>query len=305
MNILLLTGGWSSEREISLNSSKNIEKALSSLGHKVSTLDLLEEFDNFLSAALKNDFVFIGLHGAPGEDGLPQAMLDAIGVPYQGSGPAGSFLALNKAAAKQLFRNAGLPTADWEFLPGAQGPEWRPSLAYPLFVKSNTGGSSLRLGRVTNDNELFGLLNKIFTENEGALLEPEIRGSEITCGILGNKPLPPILIEPVAGDFFDYTSKYLHGGAREICPAPLSSEQTRAVQELALKAHKTLGLSAYSRSDFILSSDGSFTLLEVNTLPGMTSTSLLPQEAAAAGISFPELLQTLINLGLEERDARK
>lgn len=297
MNILLLTGGWSSEREVALNSSRNIAIALRDLGHSVTELDVLEHFDTLIPEAIKHDFAFIGLHGAPGEDGVIQAMLDAVEIPYQGSGPAGSFLALNKAAAKQLFRNAGLPTADWEFLPERRAPNWKPDLPFPLFVKSNTGGSSLRLGRVTDFRELDALLNEIFSANEAALIEPEIKGAEITCGILGDKALPPILIEPVVGDFFDYTSKYLQGGAREICPAPIDSAKTEAVQELALRAHKCLGLSGYSRSDFILDEEGNFTLLEVNTLPGMTSTSLLPKEALAAGISFPELLQKLIDLG--------
>lgn len=301
MNILLIAGGWSSEREVSLNSAANIARALSELGHKVTSMDLLHDFDKLIPLAKQNDFAFIGLHGAPGEDGLVQAMLDAAKVPYQGSGAAGSFLALNKAAAKQLFRQAGIPTADWQLLPVMPAPDWTPALPFPLFVKSNTGGSSLRLGRVSNQNELNALLNEIFAASEEALLEPEIKGKEITCGILGEKALPPIQIEPLAGAFFDFASKYRQDGAREICPAPLDQETTALVQSLAMKAHRALGLSGYSRSDFILDSAGQLTLLEVNTLPGMTSTSLLPQEAAAAGITFAQLLQTLVDLGLERK----
>ncbi|MBD5641979.1 MAG: D-alanine--D-alanine ligase [Desulfovibrio sp.] len=304
MKILLIAGGWSSEREVSLKSAENMARALTGLGHAVTSLDLQADFDQLVPLALQNDFAFIGLHGAPGEDGLVQAMLDAINIPYQGSGPAGSFLALNKAAAKQLFRHAGLPTADWEFLPARPDPDWKPGLKFPMFVKSNTGGSSLRLGRVTGQEELNAMLNEIFAANEEALLEPEIKGREITCGVLGGQALPPILIEPVVGDFFDFTSKYLQGGAREICPAPLDAKDTALVQELALKAHAVLGLAGCSRSDFILDAEGKFTLLEVNTLPGMTATSLLPQEAAAIGIDFPQLLQTLIDLGIKRNSQR-
>lgn len=301
MNILLIVGGWSTEREISIAGGKNIRPALESLGHTVTVFDLKTSFNDLLTAASAHDFAFLNLHGAPGEDGLVQAMLDAIGCPYQGSGPAGSFLALNKAAAKQVFRKVGLPTADWEFLPQAPEPAWQPKGNYPYFVKSNTGGSSLRLGHVSNRAELDQILGEIFAANDSALIEPEILGREITCGILGDEPLPPILIEPVAGEFFDHTSKYAKGGAREICPAPITPEQTETAQALALKAHKAVGLSGYSRADFILSPDGKFTLLEVNTLPGMTSTSLVPQEAAQIGLDFPALLQRLIDLGLAAR----
>ncbi|MDE7370540.1 MAG: D-alanine--D-alanine ligase, partial [Desulfovibrio sp.] len=244
-----------------------------------------------------HDFAFIGLHGAPGEDGLVQALLDAAACPYQGSGPAGSFLALNKAAAKQVFRQAGLPTADWEFLPLPPPAGWEPRLPYPLFVKSNTGGSSLRLGRAENRAELDAALAAIFAAGDEALLETELPGRELTCAVLGDEALPPLLIEPLAGNFFDYKSKYAKGGARELCPAPISAAATARAQELALAAHRALGLSGYSRTDFILDDADGLTLLEVNTLPGMTATSLVPQEAAAAGISFAQLLERLMELG--------
>lgn len=298
MKILLIVGGWSTEREISLAGGQNIAPALQSLGHSVTVFDLKKDFDNLLRVAAGHDFAFINLHGAPGEDGLVQALLDSIACPYQGSGPAGSFLALNKAAAKQVFRARGLPTADWEFLPQKPAPDWQPKGHYPYFVKSNTGGSSLRLGQARDKAELDQILTEILAANEAALLEPRIQGKEVTCGILAEQPLPPILIEPLAGTFFDHKCKYAKGAAREICPAPITAGQTAQIQDLALKAHKALGLYGYSRADFILSADGSLTLLEVNTLPGMTSTSLVPQEAAQIGLDFPALLQKLIDLGL-------
>lgn len=300
MKILLIAGGWSSEREISLKGAKNIQKTLLDLGHEVEFFDLLEQFDQLLDKARKADFAFLILHGSPGEDGLVQAMLDTAGVPYQGSGPAGSFLALNKAAAKQIFRQHGLPTADWEFLPVPPKAGWEPALPYPIFVKSNTGGSSLRLGRAAGRAELDKALAEIFAAGEEALLEPEIPGKELTCGILGDEPLPPILIEPVCGDYFDFESKYAENGARELCPAPVPEEVTARVQQLALAAHRALGLADYSRADFIMDAAGKLTLLEVNTLPGMTATSLVPKEAKAIGLDFPQLLERLIELGMKK-----
>ena len=297
MKILLIAGGWSSEREVSLNSSRIVEGVLRGAGHDVTFFDLLTGFDRLMEEARRHDFAFIGLHGAPGEDGLVQALLDAAGCPYQGSGPAGSFLALNKAAAKQVFRQANLPTADWEFLPRPPAPDWQPRLPYPLFVKSNTGGSSLRLGRAENRAQLDAALSAIFAAGDEALLETELPGRELTCAVLGEEALPPLLIEPLAGSFFDYESKYAKGGARELCPAPISAEARARAQGLALAAHRALGLSGYSRTDFILDAADGLTLLEVNTLPGMTATSLVPQEAAAAGISFAQLLERLMDLG--------
>ena len=154
MKILLIAGGWSSEREVSLTGARGMQEALVRRGHAVTFFDLLEHFDDLLETARQHDFALINLHGSPGEDGLVQAMLEKADCPYQGSGPSGSFLALNKAAAKQIFRMAGLPTADWEFLPVRPAAGWEPRLPWPLFVKSTTGGSSLRLGRAAIRQEL-------------------------------------------------------------------------------------------------------------------------------------------------------
>ncbi|MBQ9406961.1 MAG: D-alanine--D-alanine ligase [Desulfovibrio sp.] len=299
MKILLIAGGWSPEREVSLTGARAMRDALVARGHSVTFVDLLEGFDSLLKTASGHDFALLNLHGRPGEDGLVQALLDRVGCPYQGAGPAGSFLALNKSAAKQLFRHAGLPTADWEFLPCLPPTSWRPKLPFPIFVKSNTGGSSLRTGRAANMDELRQVYTPIFAAGDEVLLEPVLHGREVTCGILGDTPLPPILIEPISGDFFDYQSKYAAGGAREICPAPIDAALTEQVQALALAAHKVLGLRGYSRADFILGPDDTLTILEVNTLPGMTATSLVPQEAAAIGLDFGQLLERLIELGLK------
>ena len=276
-----------------------MQAALEQRGHSVTFFDLLDQFDHLLECAQTHDFALINLHGAPGEDGLVQAMLERVHCPYQGSGPAGSFLALNKAAAKQIFRQAGLPTADWVLLTRRPDADWEPPFGWPVFAKSNTGGSSLHLGRAADREELAPILDEIFNAGECAIIEPQLTGREVTRGVLGEEALAPILIEPVAGEFFDFTSKYAKGGARELCPAPLPDEVTADVRRIALAAHKALGLAGYSRADFILGADNSLHLLEVNTLPGMTPTSLVPQEAAVAGLDFGQLLERLIELGLQ------
>ena len=251
MKVLLLAGGWSPEREVSLKGGEQIAAALKERGHSVTLCDPAKDFERLMDMAREHDAAFINLHGAPGEDGLVQAILDRVNCPYQGAGPAGSFLALHKAAARQIFRDAGLNIPDGVFLPRHPGPNWKPDLQYPMFVKSNTGGSSLHLSRVTNEEELYTALNSLFSMGE------------------------------------------------EICPAPIAPEETAKVQDAALRAHHALGLKGYSRADFILQDDGTLYILEVNTTPGMTSTSLVPREAAVKGMSFADLVERLLELALE------
>jgi len=301
MRILLIVGGWSSEREVSILGGKSISKALTENGHKVTWFDLQDNFDKLCQTAKQHDFSFINLHGSPGEDGIVQALLEQSNCPYQGSNAKASMLALNKVASKQIFRNNGLLTPDWEFLPKPMPSAWQPSIAYPICVKSNTGGSSLNLAMVNNKQELDTILNEIFSISQEAVLEKAIEGEDLTCGILGQSPLPPILIKPIHAKYFDYKSKYAKGGAEEICPAPIADNITAEVQAITLKVHNLLGLSGYSRSDFILTPTNELYLLEVNTLPGMTATSLIPQEAAAIGLNFANLLERLIELGLNNK----
>ena len=298
MRILLIAGGWSSEREVSLSGAEKIRQALITLGHEVRFLDPALAFDDILGQAAKADFAFLNLHGAPGEDGLIQAMLDTARVPYQGTGPAGSFLALNKAAAKQIFHAQGIPTPAWEFLPTPPGRDFRPRFPAPYFVKPNLGGSSVHASLVQDPDGLFAALEKIFKSGDAALVEPALSGVELTCAVLGETPLPPILIRPkTQSGFFDYASKYTPDAADEVCPAPVAPEITHALEQTCLAAHRALGLCGYSRSDFILTDSG-LMLLETNTLPGMTPTSLLPRSAAAADMTFEDLLARLIELGL-------
>ncbi|SDB04649.1 D-alanine--D-alanine ligase [Desulfonatronum thiosulfatophilum] len=301
MRILLIAGGWSDERQVSLAGAGPIEVSLRRQGHSVAMFDPLAGLGKLPHLVEDFDFVFINLHGAPGEDGLIQAMLDRLGKPYQGSGPAGSMLALNKAASKSLFHQNNLSTPPWFFIP--QGPSAEEILPFkpPYVVKPNLGGSSLGIEVVRLQSEFMPAVERILAQGREVLVEQYQPGLEVTCGILGDEALPLILIRPgEESSFFDYKSKYVPGQAEEVCPAPLAGDICRGIQAMALHAHRILGLHGYSRADFILH-EGQAYLLEVNTLPGMTATSLLPQAAAVHGLDFDHLLARLIELGLEKK----
>jgi D-alanine-D-alanine ligase len=297
MRILLIAGGWSEEREVSLSGAEQIEKALLASGHEVHRLDPLHELGTLADKAQSCDFAFLNLHGVPGEDGLLQAMLEQYRFPFQGAGSGASILAINKGVTKSLYRAAGIPTPNWEFF-----PRWterrQPTLSFPLVVKPNDGGSSVGVGIVHSLQELREFVAKQSLSASPLLIEEYVRGVELSCGVLDRTPLPPVLIRPRQGAFFDYAAKYTAGATEEICPAPVPLEITEQVMSLALAAHDALGIDHYSRTDFIVTDAGPLAL-ETNTLPGMTATSLFPQEAAARGIDFSELLEELIRLGLQ------
>ena len=300
MRMILIAGGWSSEREVSLSGARGIDKALKELDHEVRFLDPALELAGLIPVAEKADFAFINLHGSPGEDGLIQAMLEAARCPYQGAGPKASFLALNKAAAKALYEQHGLRTPRWRLYTGIPG-ESREGGPLPLFVKPNTGGSSLGMSLVREAAELGPALDKVFALGQAALVEDCVPGLELTCAVLDDTPLPVIMIRPKSGSaFFDYENKYAADGAEELCPAPVDPKLAAEVQRLALAAHRALGIAGYSRSDFMVDQAGTPWLLETNTLPGMTPTSLLPKAAAAVGLSYSDLVAELIRLGLRD-----
>lgn len=297
MRVILIAGGWSKEREVSLSGARKIRTALVELGHDVTFFDLSEGFPRLLQEASEHDFAFINLHGSPGEDGLVQALLAKAGCPYQGSGPESSFLTLNKAASKMIFEREGIPTPPWAHL--TEQPESTDlGLNYPLIVKPNSGGSSVGMSLIQDESELRGALDIVFELGETALVEQCVNGPELTCGILGETALPLILIVPKGAAFFDYHNKYAEDGADEICPAPVEDELVSLIQDYTLRAHRALGLYGYSRGDYLVK-DGVPYLLEVNTLPGMTPTSLMPRAASVAGFSFNELIAELIRLGME------
>ncbi len=304
MNVILIAGGWSDEREVSLSGAKKIHSALEELGHAVTFFDPADDFKNLLSIAKGADFAFINLHGTPGEDGLIQAVLDKANCPYQGAGAAASYLALNKAASKEVFEDKGVRTPNWQLVTPVQGPDTKLELPLPVFVKPNKGGSSLGMSLVKTADDFPEALKKVFSMCQSALVEEFIPGVELTCGILDGKPLPLVMITPKSdSDFFDYENKYADDGAEEICPAPVDDSVTETIQKQMVIANEALGLTGYSRGDFILTEDGDTHLLEVNTLPGMTPTSLLPRAAGAIGLSFTELIAELVRIGMKERSA--
>lgn len=247
------------------------------------------------------DLVFIALHGPFGEDGTVQGMLEFLGVPYTGSGVLASALGMDKIASRKLFVQAGLTVPKYQVVKKGQNPDfvWQ-ALSPPGFVKPQNLGSSVGGSIVQKREELIEALENAYFYSDVALVEEYLDGTEVTCGILGNdkpKALPLVEIVPKT-DFFSYEAKYNEKLCDEICPARISSELARRVQEAAITAYCSLGCCAFGRVDMIIKNDSPY-VLEVNTIPGLTSVSLLPKAAAAAGISYPQLLDSIIDFSLK------
>lgn len=257
---------------------------------------------NVLEICRLADCVFLGLHGADGEDGKIQATLDLLGVPYTGSGPLGSAMAMDKAVTKRIVGAAGVRTPAWRELTYSEAdiPALRDSLPVPCVVKVVGGGSSIGVALPDTREELEQALHDILRYGSRVLVEQKIVGRELTVPILDDRALSPIEIVPPEGRSFDYVSKYQSGeeGAAELCPAPITEEEKQRVCEAALAAHKALGLSIYSRSDFIMDRQGLVWYLETNTLPGMTPNSLIPKAARVAGMSYEDLCEKIVMLSL-------
>lgn len=303
--VALLCGGTSSERDISLSSGAAAAQALTKAGFPVTMLDPASKED--LGKLLDGDFAvaFLCMHGKGGEDGTLQGFLETIGLPYTGSGVWASALAMDKTKAKVFYREAGIPTPASQWLRKGFDVDVDAivgELGTHLVVKAASGGSTLGLYIVENVEGLRDALEKAFSLDDDVLVEQFVAGSEYTVSVVGNSDpaaLPIIQILP-ANDFYDFESKYAPGGSRHICPAPLTEEQTAAMQAIAEAAHEALGCRGVSRTDFIMDEQGSMWALETNTLPGMTATSLLPDAARVMGVSFPELCTQLVELALEE-----
>jgi len=245
------------------------------------------------------DIVFIAMHGAFGEDGRMQALLEWVGLPYTGSRVASSAMAINKEIANTLYSANGMRVPHFSVVD--KNIKKYP-ISLPVVIKPVNGGSSVGVSVVKTKKELTGAITNALREDDRAMMQEYIQGREFTCGVLEDKNgkpfvLPPTEILPKSSSFFDYKAKYKVGGSLEITPAHLPKAQTKELQKLALRAHRILGCSGMSRSDFILKGK-TFFILETNTIPGMTQTSLLPQAAKAAGIDFPALLDLIINAGL-------
>ncbi len=328
MKIVVLMGGTSDEREVSLSSGAGIARALRGEGHEVIAVDTvrgalgpdeeaalleggldpdppsrheLENLDPGTAVAIVRqpdyadvDVFFVALHGGSGEDGTIQALLEAAGVVYTGSGRLGCSLAMDKEVSKRLFRQAGIPTPDWLTGP-TTAVEVERALGLPVIVKAANGGSSLRLVLAHDTAELEAAIAESRTWDDLVLFERYHRGRELTVGVLGNEALPVGEIIP-KHEIFDYECKYQPGMAEEIFPADISDELAQRLQGLALQAHRALRLRDFSRIDFIVDADDVPWCLEANAVPGMTPNSLLPKAARAAGMAFPELCHRLVGL---------
>ncbi|MBQ7739790.1 MAG: D-alanine--D-alanine ligase [Eubacterium sp.] len=340
MNIVVLAGGISTERDVSLTSGKNIVKALKQAGENAQLLDLflgfrgsVDEFfsgdgridtvsaiglvdpsieeikaargdegdglfgPNVLEICKKADIVFLGLHGEDGENGKVQATFDTLKIKYTGTGCLGSAMAMNKYISKQIMNANGIKNAAYAYV---KKGEPVPECTGPCVIKPASGGSSVGVSIVLDEADYQKAVDFAFKYEDEIIIEQYLKGREFSVGILGDTVLPPIEIIPKEG-FYDYANKYQPGMTIEICPAELSEEETKDVQLQTKRVCDALGMAVYARADFILNeADGEFYCLEVNSLPGMTDMSLLPQEAKAIGIDYPDLCMKIIELSLKK-----
>ena len=305
LRVALLSGGISSEREVSLNSGEQVYEALDKNKYDIQRYDPKTDLARLINDAAQIDIALIILHGPYGEDGTVQGMLDLLDIPYQGSGVLGSSLAMNKAATKQIYQKADIPVPPYVIYNRDDAVDEQTcssKLGLPLVVKPVVGGSSVGMSIVNSVSDLNPAVEKAFEFDSSVMVEAYVDGVELTGGVIGNRQLEafPIIeiIPDKAHEFFDYEAKYTAGITQEICPARIDEELTLQAQAYAQKAHEALFCRGYSRTDMILK-DREIFVLETNTIPGMTATSLLPQAAQAAGLNFTQLLDRLIDLGLE------
>jgi D-alanine-D-alanine ligase len=341
LNIIVLAGGLSPERNVSLSSGSLISSALRRKGHRVLMLDVYEgikelpndpmtlfscesstnktvgdvapsanDLDmirkangnrqeligpNVITLCKMADVAFLALHGDMGENGQLQATLDVFNVTYTGSGYLGSALAMNKDIAKKLLRAEGILTPDWLRLDTSMDTDIDAvidAIGLPAVIKPCSCGSSVGVYIVNTKEELADAIQNAAKYERFIMAESKIDGRELTCGFFDGTPLPPVEIIPKCG-FYDYKNKYQSGATEEICPAPITAEQTQAIYDATAKGFEALRLGGYARFDYILDAEDRAWCLEANTLPGMTPTSLLPQEAAAVGISYDELCEKI------------
>jgi D-alanine-D-alanine ligase len=315
--VAVLKGGRSLERAVSLRSGAHVQESLQRLGHEVVPLDSGPELVGELLAA-RPDAAFIALHGRDGEDGTVQGLLEAIGVPYTGSGPAACMGCTDKVLAKHLMREAGVPTPDFHFLKetsikdlGAAAAigDIERRLGFPVVVKPAVGGSALGVKFARSSGELPGALVGAFSYDRTVLIERYVKGRDLAVSVLngdaggrsgaspdGGVALPVVEAVPREEDFYDYESRYEIGMTTFVCPAQLAAETTERAQELALRVYRLLGCHGVARVDLMLEEgSGELWVLETNVVPGLTETSLLPQAADAAGIGFDELVERVLD----------
>lgn len=338
MKIVVLAGGASTERDVSIVSGTGICNGLRAKGHQAILVDVFcgaetvdwadpfpREYDveaasayiksfnphieqlkkmrkdffgpNVLELCKKADFVFLGLHGANGEDGRIQAAFDLMGIKYTGTGYLSSAMAMDKGVTKWMFQMKGVPVPGGVTMKRHTRKEdlAELGLAFPVVVKTCCGGSSIGVYIVKDQEEYMKALDAAFVYEEEVVVEEFIQGTEYTVAVVDGKAYPVVQIVPCQG-FYDYENKYKPGAVKETCPAPISSELTRRLQDYAVQGYRALGLESYARLDFIVTDDEKIYCLEANTLPGMTPTSLIPQEAAVLGMDYPTLCEELIRV---------
>lgn len=308
--IVVLAGGWSGEREVSLGSGKTVYDALDKERYEVELFDPKEHLGELLEEKATIDLVFILLHGKMGEDGRIQGFLDLLGIPYVGSGVLSSSMALNKKITKYLYQSAGLKVPRYYIRRRGEEVEGRAyleSFGGKVVVKPIAEGSSLGISICGSEESLVEGVKEAFSYDDEIVLEEYIDGREVTCCVTGNRELetlPLIEIIPTAAyDFFDYEAKYTSGATNEICPADLDEPIADKLRDCAKMAHHALQCRAWSRTDMIVSGEDVFAL-ETNTIPGMTENSLFPRAARVAGLSMSALLDRLIELSLSSTDPR-
>ena len=295
-------GGPGSERDVSMATGKGVAKALRSLGAEVTEVDVKGAAFELPEGV---ELAFIALHGTFGEDGQVQQILEDRGVPYTGEGVVESDRAFDKIKSKKAFEKHNITTPYWQIITSGQ----RPAMPIPFVIKAPRQGSTVGVHIIRNEKEVDAAIADASTYDRELLVEKFCAGRELTVGILGDQALPIIEIIPKGG-FYDFTNKYpflnpgAGGAAQHVCPASLPEEQTRAIQDLALRAHRALGLQVYSRVDIMLPEAGEPSVLEANTIPGMTEASLLPEAAGVAGITYPELCARIIELSAKRQSAK-
>jgi len=304
LRIALLYGGFSTEREISIKTGGKIAENLNKKKYQVFLFDPKTELGEFIKAVdgKKIDLVFPALHGPLGEDGTIQGMLEILGLPYVFSGVLASSLAMDKERTKKILQTEKILMPYSIVIEKDYRKKDLNKIKLPVVIKPIFQGSSFGVFIVRNRKELEGAIKEAFKFGAELMAEEFIEGREITAAALGNKKpqaLPLIEIRPKTAEFFDFQSKYEPGASDEICPAPLSRALTKRIQEISIRIHKILGCRGVTRSDFIIK-NGQPYFLEINTIPGMTETSLVPLAAEVAGLSFSKLLDKLINLALEK-----
>jgi D-alanine-D-alanine ligase len=303
VKVAVLKGGRSLERGVSLRSGARVEDALARLGHEVDPIDVGADLVERLNAG-GFDVAFVAMHGVGGEDGTAQELLEILGIPFTGPGAAACARCMDKVQAKHAMREAAIPTPDWfafnetafrELGAADALGQIERRLGFPLVVKPSRSGSSLGVRFAASPAEVPAALVAAFSYDNRVLLERFVEGRELAVSVLGDEALPIVEVIPAEGDRYDFEARYEIGRSRFVCPAELSETEERAVNEAALATYRTLGATGFARVDVILAADGPW-VLEANAIPGLTDTSLLPQAAEAAGLSFEQLVERIVEL---------